>query len=80
MDFNEEREEKIDFLELWRVIVKRRWVIIITGVVVFLLIGIHTFTAIPKYKATATLLIEDETSKVLSLGSSLSIPYVTSGG
>ena len=67
MDFNEEREERVDLLELWRVIVKRRWAIVIFGVIVFLLIGIRTFTATPQYKAIATLLIENETSKVLNM-------------
>ncbi len=67
MDFDEEKEEKVDLLELWRVIVKRKWVIIISGVIVFLIIGMRTFTTTPQYKATATLLIENETSKVLSM-------------
>jgi capsular exopolysaccharide synthesis family protein len=67
MDFEKQKEEKIDLLEYWRIIKKRKWLLVIFTCAVFLLVGIRTFTATPQYKATASLLIEEETSKILSI-------------
>jgi len=69
MDFVDEREteEKVDLLEYWRVIVKRKGVLLLFASVVIVLVGIRTFTATPKYQAKATLLIEDESAKMMSI-------------
>ncbi|TET66882.1 MAG: hypothetical protein E3J56_13710, partial [Candidatus Aminicenantes bacterium] len=66
MDHREERE-KVDLLEYWRVIVKRKWVIITFAGALILFVGIFSFLATPIYKAKASLLIEEESSKILSI-------------
>ena len=67
MEFLPEKEEEINLLDYWRVILKRKGVIFIFTSAVLLLVGFYTFTATPKYRATATLLIEEETSKIMSI-------------
>lgn len=67
MDYREEEREVIDLLKYWRMIVKRKLVIFAFASVLILFAGIYTFTATPKYKATTTLLIEEKTSKILSI-------------
>lgn len=68
MEYMEEpQEEKVDLLEYWRVIVKRKGILIIFASAVVLLIGIYTFTATPIYKATTSLLIEEEASRMMSI-------------
>ncbi len=62
-----EEEREVDLLEYWNVILKRRWVVFVFAGAVIFLTGIFTFTATPQYKATASLLIEEEGSKVLSI-------------
>jgi len=60
-------EYEINLLDYWRVIVKRKWVVIsCVGALVFFT-AIFSFKATPKYKATATLMIEEEASKILSI-------------
>jgi len=61
------RETQVDLLDYWRVIVKRKGVIFAFAGTLILLIGIYSFTAPPKYKPTATLLIGEESSKILSI-------------
>jgi len=64
---NLEKRKSLDLWEYWRVIIKRKWVIItFTSALVFFT-GIFSFLATPKYQATTTLLIEEETSKILSI-------------
>jgi len=67
MEFLPEKEEELNLLDYWRVILKRKGVLFIFTSAVILLVGFYTFTLTPKYKATATLLIEDETSKIMSI-------------
>jgi len=62
-----ERETRVDLLDYWRVIVKRKGVIFTFAGTLILLIGIYSFTAPPKFKPTTTMLIGEETSKVLSI-------------
>ena len=64
---NEEERKEVDLLEIWRVILKRKWVIIAFAGAIILFTGIITFTATPMYRATTTLLIEEVTSKVMSI-------------
>jgi len=64
---NIEKKKEFDLWEYWRVIAKRKWVIIIFASTLVFFTGIFSFLATPKYKATTTLLIEEETSKILSI-------------
>lgn len=63
----EEEEREFNLLEYWRVITKRKRVLFIFASVVIVLVGIYSFTATSKYKAKASLLIEEESSKILSI-------------
>jgi capsular exopolysaccharide synthesis family protein len=67
MEHGRHEKEEMDLLEYWKIIVKRKWVLItFTGALVFFT-GVLSFLATPKYKSTATLLIEGERSKILSI-------------
>ncbi len=68
MEYRETRQQmEFDIMEYWRVIVKRKGVLITFAATVVLLIGLYSFVAPPKYKPTATLLIGEQTSKMLSI-------------
>ena len=66
MEFEEERRE-IDLMEYWRVIEKRKWVLVTFASTIILFTIIFSFTAIPQYKATTTLFIEEDSSRVMSI-------------
>ena len=66
MEYEEERRE-MDLMEYWRVIVKRKKVFFVFAGTLIVLIGIYSFAVSPKYKPTASLLIEEDTSKMLSI-------------
>lgn len=67
----EEKLKEIDMMDYWRVIVRRKWVAISFAGAVILLTGILSFTATPQYKSTVTLLIEEESSRILSIDETL---------
>jgi len=63
----EEDKKEIDLMKYWTTIDKRKWLIVaFAGVVIFFAI-VFTFLTTPKYKSTATLLIEEDTSKIFSI-------------
>ena len=62
-----EKKREVDLIELWRVIIKRKWVIMTFAGTLIFFVGVFSFLATPKYKSAATLLIEDETSRILSI-------------
>ena len=66
MDYEEERRE-IDLMDYWRVIVKRKNVLFVFAGTLIVLIGIYSFAVSPKYRPSATLLIEEDTSKMLNM-------------
>jgi succinoglycan biosynthesis transport protein ExoP len=63
----EERIKEVDLMNYWRMVVRRKWIAIVFASAIVLLAAIFSFLATPLYKATATLLIEEETSKILSI-------------
>lgn len=67
MEHERYEKEEVDLLEYWRMIVKRKWVVITFTGALFLFTGVFSFLATPKYKSTATLLIEGERSRILSI-------------
>jgi len=72
----EEKEKRIDFLEYWGVILKRKWVIISLVVVFILIAGVISFTTTPLYRATATILIKEQSSRMLNIQEMFSnFPY-----
>ena len=60
-------ESKLELLEYWRSITKRKWVIAALGVVVAIAAGAIVFAMQPVYRSTATVLIEQKTQKLLSI-------------
>lgn len=63
----EDDEREIDLLEYAKVVLKRKWVAIsFLGACVFFA-GVYSFKATPIYKATSTMMIEEESSKILSI-------------
>ncbi len=64
---NVEKKREVDLIEYWRVIVKRKWMIMTFAGTLIFFVGISSFLATPRYKSRATLLIEDETSRILSI-------------
>lgn len=64
---NDDRKKEIDLMEYWGIIIKRKWVIVSFAGALIFFTAIFSFLATPKYKATSTLLIEEGTSKILSM-------------
>jgi len=60
-------EEQLDLRDYLRVILKRRWTIITVFAVIFISVGIYTYTATPIYTATTRLVIEKENPNVVSI-------------
>ncbi|MFH2043223.1 MAG: polysaccharide biosynthesis tyrosine autokinase [Acidobacteriota bacterium] len=63
----EDEAREVDLLEYWKVIVKRKWIIAtFTGALVFF-VAVFSFLATPIYKATTTLMVEEDSGRVLSI-------------
>jgi capsular exopolysaccharide synthesis family protein len=60
-------EQKLELLEYWRSITKRKWAILGLAVVVAVLAALVAYALSPVYRSTATLLIEAGKVKVLSI-------------
>lgn len=60
-------ESKLELLEYWRSITKRKWAILALGLLVAVLAGAVVYSLTPVYRATVTLLIEQSKRKVLSI-------------
>src|ERR1035437_7065387 len=60
-------EERIDFVEYWRSILKRKWQIIGLAMGVTLITAMVVFSLRPVYQSTAVVLIEFGKSKVVSI-------------
>ena len=66
MNYKEEKKE-LDLIEYWKIILKRKWVVVIFASTLIFFTGVFSFLATPKYKSTTTLLIEEEASRILSI-------------
>ena len=60
-------KKEIDLLDIWRIALKRKYVIIACAVVILIIAGLHSFTQTPLYRATATIMIEDPGSNMLNI-------------
>jgi succinoglycan biosynthesis transport protein ExoP len=60
-----QQEEGIHLLDYWRIIVKRKWIILLCFVATIMSAFLYTMRETPIYKASATLLIEMETPNIL---------------
>lgn len=65
--FNVSAEQKLELLEYWRSIVKRRWMILGLVAMAALLAGVVAFSLTPVFRSTATVLIEAGKGKILSI-------------
>ena len=65
--FLQDVEEKLDAVEYWHSITKRKWSILAFGVVVAMVAAVIVFAMTPIYRSTATILIEADKSKVVSI-------------
>lgn len=59
--------EGIDLRELWRVLLKRRWTIVVVTVIVVAAVVTSTYMETPIYRASLVLQIDREDSKVVDL-------------
>ncbi len=66
-NINKERKKEIDLLDIWRIAVKRKWIIVSAVVVILVITAVHLFTRVPLYKATATIIIENPSSNMLNI-------------
>ncbi len=62
-----DEREQLDILEYWRSIARHKWSILALTVLVGILAVLMVFTITPTYRSTATLLIEQGKSKVVSI-------------
>jgi capsular exopolysaccharide synthesis family protein len=61
------RKSEVDLVEYWRIVQGRKWVIIVFAGALLFFTALFTFLATPMYRSTATLMIEEETSRMLSI-------------
>lgn len=66
MNINKEKKE-IDLLDFLRIAQKRKWIIIASVLIVFILGGVYTFTRNPLYRASATILLEAPSTTILNM-------------
>jgi capsular exopolysaccharide synthesis family protein len=78
MTGKKDESREIDLMDYWRIVVKRKWVIIIFFSTVVFFMAAFSFLTPPKYESTATLLIEEGTSRILSINEAFGsqIPFV----
>ena len=62
-----DQQERLDFVEYWRTLRKRKWAIMAFALVVTLLAGVVAFVSTPIYEAKTTLLIETNKQKVVTI-------------
>ena len=60
-------EPRLDFVEYWRTLRKRKWAIFAFALIITLLAGVVAFVSTPIYEAKTTLQIETNKQKVVSI-------------
>jgi capsular exopolysaccharide synthesis family protein len=60
-------KKEIDLLDYWRIILKRKWVIVTVTAVLLAASGVISFSTTPLFEASATILIEDLGSGMLTI-------------
>jgi capsular exopolysaccharide synthesis family protein len=60
-------KKEIDLLEYWRIILKRKWVIVTVVALLVAISGIISFTTTPLYEAKVSILIEEPGSGMLTI-------------
>jgi succinoglycan biosynthesis transport protein ExoP len=59
--------KEIDLLEYWRVVIKRKWVLVTFAAVLVVFVAVLSFTATPLYRATATILIDEPSASLVNI-------------
>jgi capsular exopolysaccharide synthesis family protein len=62
------QDDKIDLLEYWRILVKRRWTVLATVAMVIVIALVSTLLMTPIYRSVATLQIERNAAQVVQVG------------
>ncbi len=60
-------EQRLELVEYWRSITKRKWAILLLGIASAVVAGAIAYALPPIYKATATIMIEPDKSKVVNI-------------
>jgi len=61
------RKMEFDLLEYWRIVWKRKWIILSSMAILAALAGVYSFTTTPLFQATTTLLVEEPSSNRLTI-------------
>jgi capsular exopolysaccharide synthesis family protein len=61
------RGKEIDLLEYWRVVTKRKWILVTFAAVLVVFVAVLSFTATPLYRATATILIDEPSASLVNI-------------
>ena len=64
----ERDDDEVDLLDYWRIIVKRRWIVLTTLALVFVVALIGTLLVTPIYRASTELQIDRDSIKVVNVG------------
>jgi len=59
--------KEIDILEYWRIVLKRKWVLVTFASVLVVFVAVLSFTATPLYRATATILIDEPSASLVNI-------------
>lgn len=60
-----EEEDKIDLRDYWRILVKRRWVVLSVLLIIAVASFLSTILMIPVYRSTVSIQIDNESSRIL---------------
>jgi capsular exopolysaccharide synthesis family protein len=63
-----DREDEVNLLDYWRILVKRKWTVLATLAMVLVIALVGTLLTTPIYRATSTLQIERNTLQVVQVG------------
>ena len=69
----ENQQEQIDLRDYFRVLLKRRWLILTVFTLIVLSVAIHTFSADYIYQATSRIVIEKENPNLVSIQEVLAV-------
>ncbi len=69
--------KEIDLLDIWRVALKRKWIILACAGVIVILAALYSFSKVPLYQANATILIENPASSMLDIQDAFRNPTYT---
>ncbi len=63
----EKKQNEIDLMDYWQIVLKRKWILIAFAGSLVVFTGIFSFVAKPQFISTATLMIEDASARMLSM-------------